>query len=242
MQKPFTEAYFVNLLERASAEYEFVFHGDPDNEKYVIIWRHDVDVSPHRALALAHLEQSKGVRATYFVQLSSVFYGMFESANIRIFREIYSLGHRLGLHFDPCLYDTHDHALIEEKLSFERAVIATLLEQPIPVFSLHNPTLVKDRFRGDEYAGMINASGDHFRTHFHYCSDSNGVWQYEDLYTLLKERRYARLHVLTHPVWWQRNAMLPRERIARSVRGRAEAVLQLYDELLEQNQRPNIRR
>ena len=50
---------------------------------------------------------------------------------------------------------------------------------------------------------------------------------------------HERLHVLTHPEWWQAEAMSPRRRIMRCIEGRA-APEENYDALLADNQRVNV--
>ena len=54
-----------------------------------------------------------------------------------------------------------------------------------------------------------------------YVSDSNGYWRFERLPEVLAAGAHERLHVLTHPEWWQEEAMSPRERILRCIAGRA---------------------
>lgn len=65
-----------------------------------VLWLHDVDMSPRRALALARLEADEGITATYFVMPSSAFYNLFEREVREPFEAVAALGHRLGLHFD----------------------------------------------------------------------------------------------------------------------------------------------
>ena len=70
-----------------------------------MLWRHDVDISVHRALALARIEADLGVRATYFFTLHSSFYNLLEPAVAARARELLALGHWLGVHFDVAAYD-----------------------------------------------------------------------------------------------------------------------------------------
>jgi hypothetical protein len=58
---------------------------------------------------------------------------------------------------------------------------------------------------------------------------------------VLADDTVSRLHVLTHPEWWTPEAMSPRERVVRSVDGRRESTLRAYDQLLERNNRANLR-
>jgi len=58
----------------------------------VIILRHDVDRAPHNALAMAELENSMGLRASYYFRIVP---SVFEE---HIIRKIASLGHEIGYH------------------------------------------------------------------------------------------------------------------------------------------------
>ena len=77
-------------------------------------------------------------------------------------------------------------------------------------------------------------------TRYAYVSDSNGYWRFERLPEVLAAGAHERLHVLTHPEWWQEQPMSPRERILRCIEGRGRASEATYDALLSDNQRVNV--
>jgi hypothetical protein len=64
----------------------------PDEK--VVILRHDVDRSPLNSLNTARLENSKGIRGTYY------FRSVKESNNPEVIREIAKLGHEIGYHYE----------------------------------------------------------------------------------------------------------------------------------------------
>ncbi|MBT5716894.1 MAG: hypothetical protein HOI70_08280, partial [Opitutae bacterium] len=72
-----------------------------------------------------------------------------------------------------------------------------------------------------------------------YVSDSNGYWRYRRLWDVLQKSQDSCLQVLTHPVWWQEKPMPPRQRIFRSVYGRAKATIKLSDIGIESSKRIN---
>jgi hypothetical protein len=116
----FTEKAYRSLLRLGKDRYDFVpveQFGDRDN---VIFLRHDVDLSPHRAYALSKIENSEGVRSTYFVLLSSNFYNAFEHQVAKILRNIADLGHCIGLHFDCNRYPVENDQEREKWIGFER--------------------------------------------------------------------------------------------------------------------------
>lgn len=64
----------------------------PDEK--VVILRHDVDRSPLHSLNTARLENSKGIRGTYY------FRSVKESNNPAVIKEIAELGHEIGYHYE----------------------------------------------------------------------------------------------------------------------------------------------
>jgi hypothetical protein len=237
----FTDDAYRALLEVARRGYRFEPFGTASRSRHVL-WRHDVDVSVHRALAMARVESSMDVRATYFLLLHSPFYNLLETGVRRAARELATLGHRIGLHFEGAYYE--DHALDElpGRITAEQRFLQDLIEVPVEAFSFHNPvidgTLALD---DDEVGGMVNAYGHRLKARYRYISDSNGFWQHDRLPDVLSEASETRLHVLTHPEWWTPETLSPRQRISRAIDGRAISAHSYYDELLERAGRPNVR-
>jgi hypothetical protein len=236
----FTEAHYRANVRTAKVYYAFEHYGTRSDEPHVL-WRHDVDCSPHRALALARIEAEEEVTATYCFLLHSDFYNLLEPAVMRRVREILSLGHRLGLHFDAAVVQPADEAELERALARERAILEDVFGAPVEAFSFHNPDFRETiGFDEDEYAGMLSTYGATLRRGYHYVSDSNGYWRFKRLADVLGEREHPRLHVLTHPEWWQAEPMSPRARIARCIEGRAHRVGADYDAILPAIGRLNV--
>jgi hypothetical protein len=203
-----------------------------------VLWRHDVDYSVHRALALARLEAELGARATYFVWLHSDLYNTFEPAVHARLREIAALGHWIGVHFDAGLYPG---ASLDEKAAWEGRFLAESLEVPVRAVSLHNPSVSgTEGLDAEEIGGMVHAGARSIRDAYTYVSDSNGYWRYERLPEVIGSGEHDRLHVLTHPEMWQEQPMSPRDRILRCIEGRGLASEATYDALLADNQRVNV--
>jgi hypothetical protein len=240
LTKDFTAARYKEILQLMFRRFQCADYDAVHRASGLAILRHDVDMSPQRALALASLESEESVRATYFFQLSSRFYSVFEKDVRRIVREIRAMGHRIGLHFDPDLYADGTEPMTS-KLKYEAGVLSEIAGIDISVFSLHNPTLADPKeYTVTMVGGMTNATAPYFREAFTYCSDSNGVWRFRPLADVIRDPKVENLHVLLHPEWWQPTAMLPRERIQRCIDGRRIACEQYYDALLAENSRPNI--
>ena len=59
MASDFTTATYAGLLDLAKHHFKFIrFNEIKDNGRF-ILWRHDIDCSPHRALHLAKIEYKK---------------------------------------------------------------------------------------------------------------------------------------------------------------------------------------
>ncbi len=241
-QFDFTEDGYAEILDFAAAHYTFARFGSAE-ESPSLLWRHDVDMSVHRALALSRHELARGVTATYFIRLHSEYYNTFEFPVRAMIREIAKHGHAIGLHFeaDP-RWEFPDEDFLEEKLAAERVILEDLAEVPINSVSFHDPHIGDLlRFRRETYAGMANAYAYLGEAGFVYVSDSNGYWRFRSLPDVLAENIGRNVHVLTHPEWWTPEALPPRSRMQRCTEGRAAAIERLYDALLAQEGRVNVR-
>jgi hypothetical protein len=240
----FTEQAYKALITTVAKRFQFIrFCADlPIDEENIALWRHDIDFSPQRALALANIEASLGVVATYYVQLSSRYYSVFEPETCAVLRQINQLGHDIGLHFDTEVLAHQNGADYESRLKFEANVLEQVLETEISSFTLHNPTtIVGVALDSLTHAGLANGSASAIRKHFEYCSDSNGIWRFRTLREVVEDKSVVRLYALTHPEWWQFEKTAPRTSLQRCIDGRAKFCGLYYDELLKNNNRPNIK-
>ena len=241
----FTETEYRNLVRQAITGWEPIPFTEFQKPGRVCLWRHDIDLSPHRACRLAEIESEENLRATYYVLLHSQFYNFLEREIRQLLRRIAAFGHYIGLHFDPTYYDPAELAGggLPERMQEEKSLLETLLGVKVATFSYHNSDLIPPEFKLDavELAGMINASNRYIQQHFGYCSDSNGYWRYGRLGDVLRSAKHERLHVLTHPDWWVPEPMSPRDRISRCIDGRARRQHEWYDSTLRQLGRTNVR-
>jgi hypothetical protein len=235
----FTEAHYRQLLRAAKASYGFADYVEIPWGTRFVLWRHDLDYSINRALRLAQIEAEESVAATYFVNPHSDFYNPFELRQAQCLKHILSLGHSIGLHFDATFHNIQDEAQLHCKVEQEgRWLQETFGVRPV-AFSFHNPVAAHLQCDADSYGGLINCYSQRFKSEINYCSDSNGYWRFRRLHDVLSEGTDPCLQVLTHPGWWQVNPMPPRQRIFRSVFGRAASTMRLYDQGLEEHGRLN---
>lgn len=238
----FTEAGYRTALALARDHWSFESFGTAAAQPHVL-WRHDVDISPHRALRLAAIEHEHGLKATYFFLLHSDFYNCMEPAVRDVMRRIAGYGHDVGLHFDIAFYPEIDGVVsLERRIALEASIVGDLAAKAPAAVSFHNPTPRQlERYDQPQLAGLVNAYGDPLRSGYRYVSDSNGYWRFHRLHDVLAAQADPALHVLTHPEWWTPECCSPRDRIVRAVEGRAARGLEAYDAFLAAQGRENVR-
>lgn len=239
----FTERGYKEILELTKQYYQFYYFTDYKSIKKGVLWRHDIDHSVHRAAALAEIEYRAGVQATYFIYLHSSFYNVLEKEIQILLKKIKDYGHAIGLHYEPSFYNLKDNDTkrMQEYAQEEKMFLERIMGCEIYVCSFHNPDVGGNWHLIDEeiIAGMISTYSLYLRNEFEYCSDSNGYWRYKKLDDVIKQHP-DRLHVLTHPEWWQQKQMAPRDRILRCANIRAQRNMEIYDSILKDYGRLNV--
>ena len=236
----FTREHYRVLLGKAKEHYTFRSFHDFDSAERFVLWRHDIDWSPHAARAVARIEEEEGCSSTFFVNIHSEFYNVFEQDVARCIFAILDLGHRLGVHLDVQYYADQTEQQTEEAIDFERKLLERTFGCRVDAVSLHNPTTTALPWRRYTYAGLVNTYADYFQQEVGYCSDSNGYWRHRRLLDVLSAAADDRLQVLTHPGLWLERAMSPRARMHRAVLGRARKVIGSYDAWLATHHRENV--
>ncbi len=232
----FTIDAYAELVSAAAARYRFLRFSETSADGEVVIWRHDIDVSPQRALAMARVEAASGVPATYFVQVSSRYYSIFEPEIAAVLRQIGALGHDIGLHFDAEVCSHQTNPDYDKRIAFEARLLEEVAETKVASFTLHNPTTLVGVSLNEPFrAGLVNGSCSDLRTSYSYCSDSNGLWRFRTLAEMIADPAVSRLYALTHPEWWQAEPMPPRHRLQRCIDGRKTWLENYYDALLAAN-------
>jgi hypothetical protein len=236
----FTRDNYSRLLQIAKQAYPFKRYTDFARTERFVLWRHDVDFSPHSAVKLAEREAEAGVPAMYFALLHSDFYNLLERDVSDCIRTILGLGHDVGLHFDLSYYPVRGEEELVRWLAWERHILEDTFQTECRVFSFHNPDAAAAVYRGREYAGLINAAAAYFFEDVGFCSDSYGYWRTRRLEDVLRQATEPRLQVLTHPEMWQDAAMSPRQRVNRCIDGRAQKVKERHERFLRARQQEPI--
>ena len=193
---------------------------DVEPKRPHLVLRHDLDMSLAAGVEIGEGEVELGVAAHYFVLMRSELYNPGSGEGRRALRRLIALGHRVGLHFDPALYDDDDDAL-EAGCAEECVALEFLLGAPVRMVSFHRP---RPRLLGltRQFAGRPHTYEPRFFHDIGYCSDSRGEWgQGHPLYHPAVNEGRA-LQLLTHPIWWTGSARTPPARLHEFIAERAQ--------------------
>tara|TARA_B100000427_G_scaffold240543_1_gene203431 strand:- start:10033 stop:10722 length:690 start_codon:yes stop_codon:yes gene_type:complete len=195
---------FIQIL-RQLKESNFVFdhfkatkHGSR-----VVHLRHDVDFSVDSALNLAYIERKEEILSTYFFMLSSNTYNVFSKKNSDQIREIMHMGHKISLHFDPTSHQDIDSGFQKEKNSFE-----DFFTTKLDIISIHRPGVFLEN-NNRKLPGCSHTYEDRFFKDMVYLSDSGGKDVSEDLKRFIDNEELKELHLLLHPIWWEKEFQSP---------------------------------
>ena len=224
----FTLDNYKRLVQLAvDRGFQFILHKDEFvPERKDIIWRHDVEFEPDIALNMAEIEAELNVQASYFFQLHSQYYNLFDPHYRQVFYKIKELGHLVGLHFDCRYWGIEDESQLDEFISLDCSYIEKSFEVKIDTFSFHNTTPFTQSCLEYRYGGLINVYSSFFKEHYNYCGDSLGYWRYDRLEDVLNDDKVQHLQVLTHDGNWSDEVLSPRKRFSKVMHDHAERLVQ----------------
>jgi len=165
----------------------------------ICILRHDIDTDLDAALQLAIIENSLGIKSTYFLMFRSPVYNLLSRINFSLVNKILELGHKIGLHYDAnYLFNPED---IEEKVKTELNCLNQLFNINSNVVSFHQPDsfILENKIN---FSGIINTYDKIQFKDVVYFSDSNKKWRLEDPLKIFNSNEYVNVQLLIHPMWW----------------------------------------
>lgn len=211
--KIFTYDWYRHLIELliqngyTNIEYNSSF--DKFDKERAFILRHDIDNSISKAIPIAKIEKELNVKSTFFVLLTSDFYNIASKKNIQLLNEIVGLGHGIGLHFDEVSYNDDQKDDIPTLIKRECQIMESILNVPITSVSMHRPS--KNTLNANySISGIINSYGNRFFNEYKYLSDSRCRWR-EPIIDIIESQKYEKLHILTHPFWYNETQMSIKE-------------------------------
>jgi hypothetical protein len=131
--------------------------------------------------------------------------------------KILSLGNEIGLHFDEMKYDIYqDKKLFIEYVEQELKLLSRALGTKIQVVSMHRPSkfTLNSNFK---YSDTVNSYSEEFFHDFKYISDSRMNWR-EDAADIIQNNVADKLHILTHPFWYNINIENTRDKLLQFIR------------------------
>lgn len=243
----FTFENYRRLIQIAKNNgFQFILHKDKFNlDRKDIIWRHDVEFSPEKALKMARIEYEEGVCATYFWQLHSNYYNTASTFFLDILKQISDLGHHIGLHFDSHFWNINTEEELNSYIRLDAEYLESImrrvgLENLIDTFSFHNTNEFILNCRKSMYGNLINVYSSYFKEHYDYCGDSTGIWRFDRLEDRINDPEIRHLQVLTHDGVWSDRAMSPHARVMNSIQSEADRLKTEYAIKLPQTGNINV--
>ena len=140
-----------------------------------IIMRHDVDLKPERALEMAKLEKSLGFNSTYYFRYIN---GVF---NEEIIKEISSMGHEIGYHYEVLAKCNGKMTEAIDKFKFELSKFRQIVH--IDTICMHGSPLSKwndldlwDNYNFEDYEIQGEAFLSINYDKVHYFTDTGRSW------------------------------------------------------------------
>ncbi len=194
-----TEHYRYILTEALNQGYKFCFFDENISEVSPLIFlRHDIDFTLEEAERICRIENSLGIKATYFILLDAITYSSLEQKQFSALEYIKNTGHKIGLHIE---YRKGFHAYLEKNIG----ILETITGVKIKCFSLHNPSLeIINKVNGLDTKGIVNVYNKRLTEETTYISDSNQ--RNPCPCSFLKPEHKGNVQLLIHPIWWQENS------------------------------------
>lgn len=194
----YTYASYGALLEhiRSCGRIVCPLRAVPESDPFTIL-RHDVDYSVLKAREMAAFEHRMGIRSTYCLLLTSPYYNLLADDNLNAAREIASMGHEIGFHYDTDGFSGLDHDGQVGRVMELARFLSTAVGTPVTSIAQHNPSVTPVRIRVPSY---VDAYSNRFFREIAYLSDSRRLFGTPDLKAFFEQ--HARSQLLIHPLWW----------------------------------------
>jgi hypothetical protein len=166
----------------------------------VMFLRHDIDLCPARALAMARQEAELGLTATYYFLVSTQLYSIATKSVRSVLSEIRAMGHEIGLHFDAAQY-SFEGGNLDDHAAEECQILEACSGSSVKSISFHRPT-PEFLNRAGTIAGRRHCYEPSFFSDIAYLSDSNGGWHHGHPLGHPAIAAGKAIQLLTHPIWW----------------------------------------
>ena len=169
-------------------------------------------------------------------------YNLLEPNNIAKVKDISENGHHIGLHFNFSNHKIFNDSDLIKCLDTSFNIFQSVLEPESftpKVFSFHNTSKDALLYNKVLYNSYWNAYSQSLLEKCKYVSDSNGLWHYDDIETVIKQN-HKNLYFLSHPEWWVSKANEPADKILTFFYENLENQWISYCNVLDRTERPNV--
>ena len=228
----FTYKSYREMLQAfANKNYTFEFFQNAASllaeKKLFVLLRHDIDVELEKALKIAQIENELNIKSTYFFLLRTQHYNVFSSENTEIIKEILSLGHQPGIHFDcsayPELFESlhlnplecnENHSLelqmleakkkacLPDACKTEAAIFESWFKNKISIISYHRPGKFVLSNNEQISGGFLHTYLPIFTDQIEYKADSRGLWRFGNPLGSQAFKNSQPMQINIHPIWW----------------------------------------
>ena len=196
-------------LKKSYAFFPLSLYEDAIKVDRSILNRHDVDTQLDIALEMAVIENSLGISSTYFLRFHSHAYSLMNIKHANIAKQIASLGHEIGLHYEPDFYSmigSEFNKCVDSEILLLSEICNTTIRSAVP----HEPRRTK-RWKLDSdirkrLSITVEAYDKCLIDNFKYISDSSCNWREGSMFYHIQNESYNKLYILTHPYWWFKNS------------------------------------
>jgi len=218
------DAYRKVILALAESNREFGPFTAPPQPG--VLLRHDVDYCLPTAARIAEVNRDAGVRATFFVLVSSPLYTIFAKAERNALRTIVEAGQFVGLH-----YHHTGGELNHKRLNREFDALRLIVPEAQRVVAWHNPEgeLAPLNKKADQL-DFISAYAPPFFGDSVYVSDSNCRNTPEQIAAFGRKDGKGCTQILLHPLIWVHGGNDMQTVLARTFRARLETTADTYGE------------
>lgn len=179
--------------------FEFLLYSGDFFDKFILL-RHDIDFSLENALDLAKIEYMMGIKSTFFVQLGSPFYNLFNRRSKDIINQIIRMNHDIALHFDASNYVFDSYHSLIHSINYEISTLCNLTGQNISHYSFHSPSTnpldFSELYSDKRYVHSIKFDS------IKYISDSRMAFR-EDFMKYLEDDSFTCYQINLHPLYYK---------------------------------------
>jgi len=216
------------ISEFIQHKYKFIYYDELNNNKSnQVILRHDVDLDIDLAYEMSIIENSIGIKSTYFFLLSNNSYNLISEKNKKILIKIRDLGHKISLHFDMTIYED-----ILEGFRKEQEIFNKIFNEKINIISIHRP---KNDFlkSPDNFFNISNSYESKYTDNISYFADSGGSFRYGNPLNSISFKNKQNIQLVIHPAWWMINLNSVNEIVDEVIKNKSEKIRSHFEKSIK---------